>query len=139
MIMNIPFHQLKSHHLFTAAHVLGFVSTLLTYTGTHNVWLALAVAFLCLTLHTLAIATVWQVAETIQSAHEETPLDHRKVTMPEPRRFSGDRFMRPGHCNTGHTLPQVLCCIVAIFGAHALLVIGYLITCAVFGAQEPRW
>lgn len=140
MIMNIPYHKLNSRGLFTTAHYLGALSAVLTYAGTHNVWLALAVSFISLMMHTLHVATVWQIAELQQDAEEAFRLDHHKVVMPEPRHEHGDRFTpSPRFTTSGYTLPQVLWACACFTGVLLFIPACYAIAVIVMGAQEPRW
>ena len=138
--MNIPLHNLKPRHLFALAHVCSLVCTLLVYAGTRNTWLALATSFALLTVIVLNTASAWHQG-TLRLHDEDAALDHRKVSMPEPRKevVPPHDLRMWNHRPQGHALPQVLFCIAAVLGAHALLIVGYLIICAVFGAQEPRW
>lgn len=66
---------------------------------------------------------------------DDAPMDHRKVAMPEPRHQSRSCTATAA----GFALPQVLWCISAIIGAHALLLLLHFIAFAVFGAAEPKW
>jgi len=144
--MNIPYHKLAPRHLLNLAPLLSIISAALTYTGTDSYWLALAVAFICLTLHTLAMAIVWQIAAN-QFAAEEAALDHHKVAMPEPRKETGDRYgpphlasvPPPRFTTSGYALPQILGFVAFVAGAVLFVPSLYAIFVAVMGAQEPRW
>ncbi|WP_395735143.1 hypothetical protein [Prosthecobacter sp.] len=140
--MNIPFHKLTPRHLLNLAPLLSITSATLTYAGTESLWLALAVAFICLTLHTLAMAIVWQIELLPQKAEEEeAPMDHSTVVMPEPRHETGDRFAppHPRFSASGYALPQILGFIAFVLGAVLFIPAVYAILMAVMGAQEPRW
>ncbi|MFZ2279531.1 MAG: hypothetical protein WAW39_17175 [Prosthecobacter sp.] len=50
-----------------------------------------------------------------------------------------ERQLGEAYRDDGYTQPFFLFCITGIFGAHAVLAIGYAITCAVFGCEPPRW
>ena len=74
-------------------------------------------------------------------------LAHLKKPRPEGRdeqlharhRRIRERQLGEAYREDGFTRCQLLFCITGVLGAHVALVIGYLITCAVFGIQEPRW
>jgi hypothetical protein len=140
MIMNIPFHKLTPRHLLNLAPLLSIISAALTYAGTESFWLALAVAFICLTLHTLAMAIVWQI-ELLHQQAEDAALDHHKVAMPEPRHETGDRFAapHPRFSTSGYALPQILGFIACLLGTLLTIPALYFIVVTVLGAQEPRW
>lgn len=138
--MNIPFHKLTPRHLLNLAPLLSFISAAMTYAGTESLWLALAVTFICLTLHTIAMAIVWQI-EVLKQQAEAADLDHHKVTMPEPRHETGDRFAapHPRFSTSGHTVPQMLGAVAIVTGAVLTVPALYFILITVMGAQEPRW
>lgn len=50
-----------------------------------------------------------------------------------------ERQLGEAYRNDGYTQPFFLFCITGVLGAHAVLAIGYAITCAVFGCEPPRW
>ena len=74
-------------------------------------------------------------------------LAHLKKPRPEGRderlharhRRIREQQLGEAYREDGFTRSQVLFCITGLLGAHVALAVGYLITCAVFGATEPRW
>ncbi len=135
--LKIPPHKITAGRLFRLAYALGTASALLTYAGTQNAWLALAVSFLCLTLHVLVLAGLRLSIEQRQY-DEETPIDHRKVAFPEPRRMQEGVPYIPRRYQ-GFTLPQMLWGLAAFTGVLLFLPVVCFIITALMGAQEPRW
>lgn len=115
-----------------SATIAGACFVLLILLATRSgLWTA-AAAFLSLELHFLQAGIIAWLTETLSWSEREAPMDHRKLTMPEPRKQSRQYTATAA----GFTCAQVLFCIL---GAHALLLLLHFIAFAVFGAQEPRW
>lgn len=100
---------------------------------------SLAFGLLAIICHSLELrhallASLWSMAFfglVAFATHNFDPdLDHRKVSMPQPRR---SRY------NRGSAMRQFLLCLAAVIAAHVFLIVLHLICFAVFGMQEPRW
>ncbi|MFZ2279519.1 MAG: hypothetical protein WAW39_17115 [Prosthecobacter sp.] len=67
---------------------------------------------------------------TTPGRNEQLIRHHRRIQ---------ERQLGEAYRDDGYTMPFVLFCITGLLGAHALLAIGWAITCAVFGCEQPRW
>lgn len=116
-----------------SATIAGACFVLLILAATRSGLWAAAAAFLSLELHFLQAGIIAWLTQTL-SWSEPGTMDLRKVSMPEPRHQSRYRTS-----TAGFICHPVMFFITGIVGAHAALAIGYAITCAVFGFQEPSW
>lgn len=110
-----------------------FVLVILAATRS-GLWTA-AAAFLSLELHFLQAGIIAWLTQTLSWPERDAPMDHRKMSMPEPRKQSR-------HCSAtaaGHTLPQVLGAVAIVAGAVLTVPTLYFILITIMGAQEPRW
>jgi len=115
------------------ATIAGACFVLLVLWATRSgLWCA-AAAFLSLELHFLQAGIIAWLTETL-SWPEREAMDHRKMAMPQPRHPVVNHYS-----NAGFTIAQVMWCISAIIGAHALLIVLHFIAFAVFGMDQPRW
>jgi hypothetical protein len=116
-----------------SATIAGACFVLLIMVATRSgLWTA-AAAFLSLELHFLQAGIIAWLTQTLIWSEPGT-MEHRKVSMPEPRHQSRYRTS-----TAGYTRDQVLFCLTGILGAHVILVILYGILYGLFGAAEPKW
>ena len=120
--------------LFQAAHVCSALCTVLVYLDTHRLCLAGAVSLGFLTLISLVSWAVCAIAEHLADS-DDGMLDHRKVSMPEPRL---ERW-QASHSTGAFTPPHVLSMGAALAGVLLFIPTVVFIIETVMGMQEPKW
>lgn len=101
--------------------------------------LAAACSLAFLTLFSALAAACCYLVARLSPPQDEAGMDHHKVTMPEPRHETGDRYMPRSRCDAGHTMPELLTGMAIVAGAVLTVPALYFILITVMGAQEPRW